>query len=41
MQREAVNRSSGIVLYTVSVTIPGLRRITPLRYVLRRARERR
>jgi hypothetical protein len=39
VQREAVHRRSGIVANSAYVTIPGLRRITSLRFVLRRAWE--
>jgi thiamine-phosphate pyrophosphorylase len=39
MQRAAVHRCSGIVPGSARVTIPVLRRTTPLRYVLRRARD--
>ena len=39
MQHEVVHRRSGIVADSECVTIPGLQRITSLRYVLRCARE--
>jgi len=39
VQREAVHRCSGTVANSVFVTIPGLQRITSLRFVLRCARE--
>jgi len=39
VQREAVHRRSGIVPGLAFVTVPVLQRTTPLRSVLRRARE--
>jgi hypothetical protein len=39
VQREAVNRCSGIVPDAKFVTVPGLQRTTPFHFVLRCARE--